>query len=176
MFPLPLLTLSLSSITLSSPECVLPPGCLPLFCLYYLLSCPLFFFYLSTIIHSSCPFIACSSTSIRSFLPQPSYSHINRKTQYENPVLEAKRRRQLEQQQPLPQSQQPPEGERYIRGSFTSPHQGRHFLSFYSCAWLRCLLHVSDVCVWDCICLYTSSGYSTWCCLLLLYNLLSALP
>ncbi|XP_056129031.1 membrane-associated guanylate kinase, WW and PDZ domain-containing protein 1b [Lampris incognitus] len=39
--------------------------------------------------------------------------HINRKTQYENPVLEAKRRRQLEQLQP--QSQQPPEGERYIR-------------------------------------------------------------
>uniref|UniRef100_A0A671UMB1 Membrane-associated guanylate kinase, WW and PDZ domain-containing protein 1 n=1 Tax=Sparus aurata TaxID=8175 RepID=A0A671UMB1_SPAAU len=40
--------------------------------------------------------------------------HINRKTQYENPVLEAKRRRQLEQQpqQPQPQSQQPPEGER----------------------------------------------------------------
>ncbi|KAL7408159.1 hypothetical protein ABVT39_019036 [Epinephelus coioides] len=38
--------------------------------------------------------------------------HINRKTQYENPVLEAKRRRQLEQQQPQqpqPQSQQPPE-------------------------------------------------------------------
>uniref|UniRef100_A0A674NSU0 Membrane-associated guanylate kinase, WW and PDZ domain-containing protein 1 n=1 Tax=Takifugu rubripes TaxID=31033 RepID=A0A674NSU0_TAKRU len=34
--------------------------------------------------------------------------HINRKTQYENPVLEAKRRRQLEQQ-PQPQSQQPPE-------------------------------------------------------------------
>lgn len=67
-----------------------------------------------------------------SLLP-PSQSHINRKTQYENPVLEAKRRRQLEQQQPQPQSQQPPEGERYIRGSFTSPHQGRHFLSFYSC-------------------------------------------
>lgn len=63
--------------------------------------------------------------------PPPSQSHINRKTQYENPVLEAKRRRQLEQQ-PQPQSQQPPEGERYIRGSFTSP-QGRHFLSFYSC-------------------------------------------
>ncbi|XP_072238769.1 membrane-associated guanylate kinase, WW and PDZ domain-containing protein 1b isoform X3 [Leuresthes tenuis] len=44
--------------------------------------------------------------------------HINRRTQYENPVLEAKRRRQLEQQQPQqpqPQSQQPPEGERYIR-------------------------------------------------------------
>ncbi|XP_026024448.1 membrane-associated guanylate kinase, WW and PDZ domain-containing protein 1b isoform X27 [Astatotilapia calliptera] len=38
--------------------------------------------------------------------------HINRKTQYENPVLEAKKRRQLEQQQPQqpqPQSQQPPE-------------------------------------------------------------------
>ncbi|XP_034023496.1 membrane-associated guanylate kinase, WW and PDZ domain-containing protein 1-like [Thalassophryne amazonica] len=37
--------------------------------------------------------------------------HINRKTQYENPVLEAKRRRQLDQppQQPQPQSQQPPE-------------------------------------------------------------------
>ncbi|KAM7006674.1 membrane-associated guanylate kinase, WW and PDZ domain-containing protein 1b isoform 8-T8 [Tautogolabrus adspersus] len=38
--------------------------------------------------------------------------HINRKTQYENPVLETKRRRQLEQQQPQqpqPQSQQPPE-------------------------------------------------------------------
>uniref|UniRef100_A0A3Q3NIN5 Membrane-associated guanylate kinase, WW and PDZ domain-containing protein 1 n=1 Tax=Labrus bergylta TaxID=56723 RepID=A0A3Q3NIN5_9LABR len=51
--------------------------------------------------------------------------HINRKTQYENPVLETKRRRQLEQQQPQPQSQQPPEGERYIRGSFTSPRQGR---------------------------------------------------
>ncbi|KAM8914632.1 membrane-associated guanylate kinase, WW and PDZ domain-containing protein 1b isoform 4-T4 [Spinachia spinachia] len=44
--------------------------------------------------------------------------HINRKTQYENPMLEAKRRRQLEQQQPQqpqPQSQEPPEGERYIR-------------------------------------------------------------
>ncbi|XP_029132389.1 membrane-associated guanylate kinase, WW and PDZ domain-containing protein 1 isoform X5 [Labrus bergylta] len=36
--------------------------------------------------------------------------HINRKTQYENPVLEARRRKILEQQQP-----QPPEGERYIR-------------------------------------------------------------
>ncbi|XP_056131508.1 LOW QUALITY PROTEIN: membrane-associated guanylate kinase, WW and PDZ domain-containing protein 1-like [Lampris incognitus] len=36
--------------------------------------------------------------------------HINRKTQYENPVVEARRRKQLEQQQP-----QPPEGERYIR-------------------------------------------------------------
>uniref|UniRef100_A0A8C8JJ92 Membrane-associated guanylate kinase, WW and PDZ domain-containing protein 1 n=1 Tax=Oncorhynchus tshawytscha TaxID=74940 RepID=A0A8C8JJ92_ONCTS len=34
--------------------------------------------------------------------------HINRKTQYENPIQEAKRRKQLEQQQP-------PEGERYIR-------------------------------------------------------------
>uniref|UniRef100_A0A674E3D7 Membrane-associated guanylate kinase, WW and PDZ domain-containing protein 1 n=1 Tax=Salmo trutta TaxID=8032 RepID=A0A674E3D7_SALTR len=34
--------------------------------------------------------------------------HINRKTQYENPILEAKRLKQLEQQQP-------PEGERYIQ-------------------------------------------------------------
>ncbi|XP_061074641.1 membrane-associated guanylate kinase, WW and PDZ domain-containing protein 1b isoform X11 [Conger conger] len=34
--------------------------------------------------------------------------HVNRKTQYENPILEAKRKKQLEQQQP-------PEGERYIR-------------------------------------------------------------
>uniref|UniRef100_A0A3P9HB09 Membrane associated guanylate kinase, WW and PDZ domain containing 1b n=1 Tax=Oryzias latipes TaxID=8090 RepID=A0A3P9HB09_ORYLA len=34
--------------------------------------------------------------------------HINRKTQYEHPVLEAKKRRHLEQQ-PQPQSQQPPE-------------------------------------------------------------------
>uniref|UniRef100_A0A8C8ERV2 Membrane-associated guanylate kinase, WW and PDZ domain-containing protein 1 n=1 Tax=Oncorhynchus tshawytscha TaxID=74940 RepID=A0A8C8ERV2_ONCTS len=40
--------------------------------------------------------------------------HINRKTQYENPILEAKRLKQLEQQQP-------PEGERYIRGSFPAP-------------------------------------------------------
>ncbi|XP_043443806.1 membrane-associated guanylate kinase, WW and PDZ domain-containing protein 1 isoform X2 [Prionailurus bengalensis] len=31
--------------------------------------------------------------------------HINRKTQYENPVLEAKRKKQLEQQQPQPQPQ-----------------------------------------------------------------------
>uniref|UniRef100_A0A8C4EVM5 Membrane-associated guanylate kinase, WW and PDZ domain-containing protein 1 n=1 Tax=Dicentrarchus labrax TaxID=13489 RepID=A0A8C4EVM5_DICLA len=37
--------------------------------------------------------------------------HINRKTQYENPVLEARRRKILEQQQ----QPQPPEGERYIR-------------------------------------------------------------
>ncbi|XP_029689305.1 membrane-associated guanylate kinase, WW and PDZ domain-containing protein 1-like isoform X4 [Takifugu rubripes] len=37
--------------------------------------------------------------------------HINRKTQYENPVVEARRRKILEQQ-PQPQ---PPEGERYIR-------------------------------------------------------------
>ncbi|KAM8754247.1 membrane-associated guanylate kinase, WW and PDZ domain-containing protein 1-like isoform 1-T1 [Acanthopagrus schlegelii] len=39
--------------------------------------------------------------------------HINRKTQYENPVLEARRRKILEQQQQ--QQPQPPEGERYIR-------------------------------------------------------------
>ncbi|XP_047209532.1 membrane-associated guanylate kinase, WW and PDZ domain-containing protein 1-like isoform X4 [Girardinichthys multiradiatus] len=37
--------------------------------------------------------------------------HINRKTQYENPVVEARRQKILEQQQPP----QPPEGERYIR-------------------------------------------------------------
>ncbi|XP_038127372.1 membrane-associated guanylate kinase, WW and PDZ domain-containing protein 1-like isoform X7 [Cyprinodon tularosa] len=37
--------------------------------------------------------------------------HINRKTQYENPVLEARHQKILEQQQPP----QPPEGERYIR-------------------------------------------------------------
>uniref|UniRef100_A0A4W6EQ28 Membrane-associated guanylate kinase, WW and PDZ domain-containing protein 1 n=1 Tax=Lates calcarifer TaxID=8187 RepID=A0A4W6EQ28_LATCA len=37
--------------------------------------------------------------------------HINRKTQYENPVMEARRRKILEQQQ----QPQPPEGERYIR-------------------------------------------------------------
>ncbi|XP_057677352.1 membrane-associated guanylate kinase, WW and PDZ domain-containing protein 1-like isoform X2 [Corythoichthys intestinalis] len=36
--------------------------------------------------------------------------HINRKTQYENPVVEARRRKILQEQQP-----QPPEGERYIR-------------------------------------------------------------
>ncbi|XP_026894977.1 membrane-associated guanylate kinase, WW and PDZ domain-containing protein 1 isoform X2 [Acinonyx jubatus] len=35
--------------------------------------------------------------------------HINRKTQYENPVLEAKRKKQLEQQQPQPQPQPQPE-------------------------------------------------------------------
>lgn len=78
---------------------------------------------------TSCSVFLCSFHPLR----PPSQSHINRKTQYENPVLEAKKRRQLEQQQPQqpqPQSQQPPEGERYIRGSFTSPHQGRHFLSF----------------------------------------------
>ncbi|XP_024860277.1 membrane-associated guanylate kinase, WW and PDZ domain-containing protein 1-like isoform X12 [Kryptolebias marmoratus] len=37
--------------------------------------------------------------------------HINRKTQYENPVVEARRQKLLEQQQ----QPQPPEGERYIR-------------------------------------------------------------
>uniref|UniRef100_A0AAZ3SN60 Membrane-associated guanylate kinase, WW and PDZ domain-containing protein 1 n=1 Tax=Oncorhynchus tshawytscha TaxID=74940 RepID=A0AAZ3SN60_ONCTS len=52
--------------------------------------------------------------------------HINRKTQYENPIQEAKRRKQLEQQQP-------PEGERYIRGSFPAPcvcsPGGKHFFT-----------------------------------------------
>lgn len=37
-------------------------------------------------------------------------SHINRKTQYENPVLEARRQKQLD-------AQQSPEGGRYIRGA-----------------------------------------------------------
>ncbi|XP_076023070.1 membrane-associated guanylate kinase, WW and PDZ domain-containing protein 1-like isoform X2 [Genypterus blacodes] len=47
--------------------------------------------------------------------------HINRKTQYENPVVEARRRKILEQQplmlppQQQPPQPQPPEGERYIR-------------------------------------------------------------
>uniref|UniRef100_A0A8D3AGV8 Membrane-associated guanylate kinase, WW and PDZ domain-containing protein 1 n=1 Tax=Scophthalmus maximus TaxID=52904 RepID=A0A8D3AGV8_SCOMX len=42
--------------------------------------------------------------------------HINRKTQYENPVVEARRRKILEQQQQQQQQPpQPPEGERYIR-------------------------------------------------------------
>ncbi|CAB1336094.1 unnamed protein product [Coregonus sp. 'balchen'] len=40
--------------------------------------------------------------------------HINRKTQYENPIVEAKRRKQLEQPQP-------PEGERYIRETYRDP-------------------------------------------------------
>uniref|UniRef100_A0A3Q0RPG8 Membrane associated guanylate kinase, WW and PDZ domain containing 1b n=1 Tax=Amphilophus citrinellus TaxID=61819 RepID=A0A3Q0RPG8_AMPCI len=58
------------------------------------------------------------------------YHHINRKTQYENPVLEAKKRRQLEQQQPQqpqPQSQQPPEGEWLELSIFLShPHTHPH--------------------------------------------------
>lgn len=112
--PRPLLTLSRSAVTLSSSPC---PCCALLSC--WSLPPPL----------TSCSVFLCSFHPLR----PPSQSHINRKTQYENPVLEAKKRRQLEQQQPQqpqPQSQQPPEGERYIRGSFTSPHQGRHFLSF----------------------------------------------
>lgn len=84
--------------------------------IYFLSSSPLFSFfllltpmnYLSTFLFR-CP----NLSSIPPSLP-PSLSHINRKTQYENPILEAKRRKQLEQQQP-------PEGERYIRGSFPAP-------------------------------------------------------
>lgn len=171
MSPLPFLALSLSSITLSFhlrlfslPTAIYIPAVLatcPAPCFPFLLSIPIIFFLLSSI-HSS----LCSL----------SQSHINRKTQYENPVLEAKRRRQLEQQQPQqpqqpqPQSQQPPEGERYIRGSFTSPHQGRHFLSFYSCVWLSCLC----VCICVRLCLYSNNCYSAWFCLLLCYDLLSA--
>uniref|UniRef100_A0A8C7T3U4 Membrane associated guanylate kinase, WW and PDZ domain containing 1a n=1 Tax=Oncorhynchus mykiss TaxID=8022 RepID=A0A8C7T3U4_ONCMY len=56
--------------------------------------------------------------------PGPVGVHINRKTQYENPIVEAKRRMQLEQQQP-----QPPEGERYIRGSFPALARHHFFLS-----------------------------------------------
>uniref|UniRef100_A0A7N6BQF4 Membrane associated guanylate kinase, WW and PDZ domain containing 1b n=1 Tax=Anabas testudineus TaxID=64144 RepID=A0A7N6BQF4_ANATE len=44
--------------------------------------------------------------------------HINRKTQYENPVLEAKRRRQLEQQQP-----QQPQPQRAPLASYAANHQ-----------------------------------------------------
>uniref|UniRef100_A0A673KKI6 Membrane-associated guanylate kinase, WW and PDZ domain-containing protein 1 n=1 Tax=Sinocyclocheilus rhinocerous TaxID=307959 RepID=A0A673KKI6_9TELE len=43
--------------------------------------------------------------------------HVNRKTQYENPILEAKRKKQLEQSQPA-------EGERYIQGSIQAQHAG----------------------------------------------------
>lgn len=113
--------------------------------------------YLSSTLHSAFPLIFTSRPTSHFFLFPPSISllilpavlhpaphapslllltqsHINRKTQYENPVLEAKRRRQLEQQpqQPQPQSQQPPEGERYIRGWSPSPQPGPHFLSFLS--------------------------------------------
>lgn len=156
MSPLPFLTLSLSSI-LSSVS-VFPPRCAPLSCWYLLLVLrPVFYSYSLYVPYYSPPL---------SFIPYvhpltPPFttpkSHINRKTQYENPVLEAKRRRQLEQQQPQqpqPQSQQPPEGERYIRGSFTSPHQGRHFLSFYSCVcdWVVCICVC--MCVWGFVSLY----------------------
>lgn len=57
------------------------------------------------------------------------YSHINRKTQYENPVVEARRRKILE---PQPQPQ-PPEGERYIRGSFPAVMRHHFFLSLCAC-------------------------------------------
>ncbi|XP_016078578.1 PREDICTED: membrane-associated guanylate kinase, WW and PDZ domain-containing protein 1 [Miniopterus natalensis] len=46
--------------------------------------------------------------------------HINRKTQYENPVLEAKRKKQIEQQ-PQPQSQQPSEEWTEDRPSLVPP-------------------------------------------------------
>uniref|UniRef100_A0A671T4S7 Membrane associated guanylate kinase, WW and PDZ domain containing 1a n=1 Tax=Sinocyclocheilus anshuiensis TaxID=1608454 RepID=A0A671T4S7_9TELE len=49
--------------------------------------------------------------------------HINRKTQYENPILEAKRKKQLEQSQPA-------EGERYIQGSFQAQHAAISFFSY----------------------------------------------
>lgn len=47
---------------------------------------------------------ACCTEGFPDSLFSSLSSHINRKTQYENPVLEAKRKKQLEQQQ------QPPEG------------------------------------------------------------------
>lgn len=47
---------------------------------------------------------ACCTKGFPNSLLSSISSHINRKTQYENPVLEAKRKKQLEQQQ------QPPEG------------------------------------------------------------------
>lgn len=133
------------SLLLSSP---LPCVCLPSLLRSIFASCPTSCFLFLFSVCSCYPFprhtppYLCPSF----LLPQ---SHINRKTQYENPMLEAKRRRQLEQQQPQqpqPQSQQPPEGERYIRGSFTSPHQGRHSFFFYSCVWLSCPHSCLEVC------------------------------
>lgn len=64
---------------------------------------------------------AHSSLSLSPFSPPP--SHINRKTQYENPILEAKRKKQLEQSQPA-------EGERYIQGSFQAQHAAISFFSY----------------------------------------------
>lgn len=61
-------------------------------------------------------------TSLPPLSPPP--SHINRKTQYENPILEAKRKKQLEQSQPA-------EGERYIQGSFQAQHAAISFF-FYT--------------------------------------------
>lgn len=143
------------SLLLSYPLlCVCFPSLLRSTSLLIFTSCPTSCFSISyfpsiaPVPHFS--FLNLTSTRPSSHRPQ---SHINRKTQYENPMLEAKRRRQLEQQpqQPQPQSQQPPEGERYIRGSFTSPHQGRHLLSFYSCVWLTRLR--MRLCVRDCFCI-----------------------
>ena len=72
------------------------------------------------------------------FLPSVCLSHINRKTQYENPVVEGRRRKILEQQQPQQPQPQPPEGERYIRGSF--PALARHHFFLSSCLWVHVLL------------------------------------
>uniref|UniRef100_A0A673MNJ2 Membrane-associated guanylate kinase, WW and PDZ domain-containing protein 1 n=1 Tax=Sinocyclocheilus rhinocerous TaxID=307959 RepID=A0A673MNJ2_9TELE len=52
--------------------------------------------------------------------------HINRKTQYENPILEAKRKKQLEQSQPA-------EGEQYIQGSFQAQHAAIFFFFLNVC-------------------------------------------
>lgn len=135
MSPLPFLAKFLCSIIFSCPLRRLPSLLRSTFLLIFT-SCPTsFFLFLFFVDSYYSPLHHIFLTSIRLFFLSSPQSHINRKTQYENPLLEAKRRRQLDQQpqQPQPQSQQPPEGERYIRGSFTSPHQGRHFFSFCSC-------------------------------------------
>ncbi len=59
--------------------------------------------------------------SLSPFSPPP--SHINRKTQYENPILEAKRKKQLEQTQPA-------EGERYMQDSFQAQYASISFFSY----------------------------------------------
>lgn len=76
----------------------------------------------------------------------PPPSHINRKTQYENPILEAKRKKQLEQSQPA-------EGERYIQGSFQAQHAAISFFSYTFVIFHVC--HLEFCCSfslewWDC--------------------------
>lgn len=93
-----------------------------------------------------CSLIFITSFSFSLTLSPPS-SHINRKTQYENPILEAKRKKQLEQSQPT-------EGERYIQGSFKAQHPVIFFLFLYVCACygfaleLCCRLGFWNYCLW----------------------------